>query len=74
MSQERILEMLSNDWYLQVKNTAKRWKILTAGSKIDIIMRLKIYKNVGSFRRLAVIFMSTWCGVLSEISPPCRKL
>ena len=41
MSQERILEMLSNDSYLQVKNTAKRCKISTAGSKIDIIMRLK---------------------------------
>ena len=41
MSQERILEMLSNDSYLQVKNIAKRCKISTAGSKIDIIMRLK---------------------------------
>ena len=41
MSQERILEMLSNDSYLQVKNTAKRCKISTARSKIDIIMRLK---------------------------------
>ena len=41
MSQERILEMLSNDSYLQVKNTAKRCKISTARIKIDIIMRLK---------------------------------
>ena len=41
MSQERILEMLFNDLYLQVKNTAKRCKISTAGSKTDIIMRLK---------------------------------
>ena len=41
MSQERILEMLSNDSYLQVKNTAKSCKISTAGSKSEIIMRLK---------------------------------
>ena len=41
MSQERILEMLSNDSHLQIKRTSKRCKTSTAGSKIDIIMRFK---------------------------------
>ena len=34
--------MLSNDSYLQgVKNSLKSCKMLTAGTKLDIIMRLK---------------------------------
>ena len=59
MSQERILKMLSNDSYLQVKNIEKRCKISTAGSKIDIIMRLKsvLTRDVEKFNK---IFIKMW--------------
>ena len=59
MSQERILKMLSNDSYLQVKNIEKRCKISTAGSKIDIIMRLKsvLTRDEEKFNK---IFIKMW--------------
>ena len=41
MTEEHILDMLTNDSYLKVKNTAKSCKLSTTGSKMDIIMRLK---------------------------------
>ena len=40
MTKERILEMLTNDSYLKVKNTAKNCKLPTTGSKMNIFMRL----------------------------------
>ena len=42
MTEERILEMLTNDSYLKVKNTAKSCKLPTTGSKMDIIMCSKM--------------------------------
>ena len=59
MSQERILEMLSNHSYLQGKNTAKRCKISTARSRIDIIMRLKsvLTRNEEKFNKF---FTKMW--------------
>ena len=41
MTEERLLEMLSNDTLRKVKSAAKTCKLSTVGSKIDIIMRIK---------------------------------
>ena len=58
MTEERILEMLTNDSYLKVKNTAKSCKLPTTG-KMDIIMRLKnaIANNDNNFKKL---FSKLW--------------
>ena len=54
MTEERILEMLTNGSYLKVKNTAKICKLPTTGSKMDLIMRLKnaIANNDNNFKKL----------------------
>ena len=59
MTEERILDMLTNDSYLKVKNTAKSCKLSTTGSKMDIIMRLKnaIANNDNNFKKL---FSKLW--------------
>ena len=41
MTEERLLEMLSNDTLRKVKSAAKTCKVSTVGSKMDIIMRIK---------------------------------
>ena len=41
MTEERLLEMLSNDTLREVKSAAKTCKVSTVGSKMDIIMRIK---------------------------------
>ena len=41
MTEERLLEMLSNDTLQKVKSAAKTCKVSTAGSKMDIIMKIK---------------------------------
>ena len=59
MTKEPILEMLNNDSYLKVKNTAKSCKLATTGWKMDIIMRLKnaIANNDNNFKKL---FLKLW--------------
>ena len=64
MSQERILEMLSNDSYLQVKNTAKSCKKSTPGSKSEIIMRLK---SVITWDEEKFNKFSQKCGAIQEV-------
>ena len=41
MTEERLLEMLSNDTLRMVKIAEKTCKVSTVGSKMDIIMRIK---------------------------------
>ena len=54
MTEERILEMLTNDSYLKVKDTAKSYKLPTTCSKMDTIMRLKnaMANNDNNFKKL----------------------
>ena len=41
MTEGRLLEILSNDTLQKVKSAAKTCKVSTAGSKMDIIMKIK---------------------------------
>ena len=54
MTEERILEMLTNYSYLKVINTTKSCQLPTTGSKMDIIMRLKnaMANNDNNFKKL----------------------
>ena len=57
MTEELILEMLTNHFYLKVKNTAKSCKLPTTTSRMDIIMRVKnaIANNGSYFQSYGVI-------------------
>ena len=59
MTEQRILEMLTNDSYLKVKNTAKSCKLPTTGSKMNIIMCSKnaIANNDNNFKK---VFLKLW--------------
>ena len=59
MTEERPLEMLSNDSLQKVKSAAKSCKVSTAGSKMDIKVRIKAaaLKDDKKFRK---IFSKIW--------------
>ena len=67
MTEERLLEMLSNDTFQKVKSAAKTSKVSTVGSKMDIIMRIKAAalkdgKNFTNFfRKYGVIREDGFC-------------
>ena len=42
MTEERLIEMLSNDNLRKVKSVAKTCMVSTVGSKMDIIMRINV--------------------------------
>ena len=42
MTEERLIEMLSNDTLRKVKSVAKTCMVSTVGSKMDIIMRINV--------------------------------
>ena len=58
MTEERLLEMLSNDTLRKVKSAAKTCKVSTVGSKMVIIMRIKaatLKDGKNFFRKYEVI-------------------
>ena len=59
MTEELILEMLTNHFYLKLKNTAKSCKLPTTTSRMDIVMRVKnaIATNDNNFKKL---FSKLW--------------
>ena len=59
--QDNILEMLSNNSYLQVRNTAKSCKILTPGRKIDIMC---LASAITKDEDKCDIFFPKKCGVI----------
>ena len=59
MTEERLLEMLSNDTLRKVKSAAKRCKISTVKSKMDIIMRIKA-AALKDGKKIRKIFSKIW--------------
>ena len=70
MTEERLLEMLSNNTLRKVKSATKSCKVSTVRSKMDIIMRIKaatlkddkririfFLENIGLFWRMAFVFL-----------------
>ena len=71
MTEERLLEILSNDSLRKVKSAAKTCKVSTVGSKMDIIMRVKAATlkdgNMGSFGRMSFVFLPARICLLPKI-------
>ena len=67
MTEGRLLEILSNDTLQKVKSAAKTCKVSTAGSKMDIIMKIKqqhwkTVKNFAKFfQKYGVIQEDSFC-------------
>ena len=59
MSEERLLEMLSNDTFRKFNSAAKTCKVSTVGSKMDIIMRIKA-AALKDGKKICKIFSKIW--------------